>query len=185
MPRLVITKGPGSGRDHAIGTEAVVGRAPDVDFVIDDNLVSRRHVRVVRDGDGYAVEDLGSRNGTLLNGKKVVARTRLSDGDTIHVGGTDITFRQKTLFEQAQPPAAKPVLLSSPSSRPASRPQAPTRPVVPTSSGAPAPAPAAPARASTPPPPSGPPPAAPPAPSPKDGGAPPGPTTPRKRRLIS
>ena len=60
MPRLVITKGAGIGRDHAVGTECVLGRAPDVDFSLEDTNASRRHSRVFAEGDEYVIEDLGS-----------------------------------------------------------------------------------------------------------------------------
>jgi pSer/pThr/pTyr-binding forkhead associated (FHA) protein len=113
MPRLVIMKGPGIGRDHAVATECVVGRATDVDFVIEDPGASRRHLRVSRAGDGYVVEDLGSRNGTLVNGARV-QRQSLTDGDQIRVGGTEIVFRQKDLLEGGNAPARKPAIAVPP-----------------------------------------------------------------------
>jgi predicted component of type VI protein secretion system len=134
MPRLVITKGAQIGRDHAIGTECVLGRASDVDFPIDDNLVSRRHVRVYRDGDGYSLEDLGSRNGTVVNGRRIV-KCSLADGDTIGLGATELLFTQKSLV--ATPPAAaRPAVAGPPGAtaavkvppavaRPAAKPAAP------------------------------------------------------------
>ena len=103
MPRLVITKGPGIGRDHAIGTECVLGRAPDVDFTIEDTNASRRHSRVLAEGDGYVIEDLGSRNGTWVNGARVVQRQGLRDGDVVRIGGTEMIFRQKGLLESPAP----------------------------------------------------------------------------------
>ena len=59
-----------------------VGRAPDNDIVIDNTLVSRHHVKIVQEGTHYIVEDLGSGNGTLLNGQEVVKET-LKDQDEI------------------------------------------------------------------------------------------------------
>jgi hypothetical protein len=168
MPRLLITEGAGVGRDHAVATECVVGRAPGADFIVDDNLVSRRHARIYREGDGYVVEDLGSRNGTVVNGKRV-ARARIVDGDTITVGSTAMTFRQKTLEQAAA--GGKP--LGAPPARPAA-PVPPTVPVKPFAKpAADAGAPAAPAvsTSSNPPPP-------PPPPKPPGDGQ-------RKRRLIS
>jgi pSer/pThr/pTyr-binding forkhead associated (FHA) protein len=108
MPRLVIRQGEGTGRDHALGAgECVVGREPGVHFLLDDTLCSRRHFRVVQEGGLYFVEDLGSTNGTLLNGRKA-KRERLSDGDRIRAGGTEMEFVQKDLFggvAPARPPA--------------------------------------------------------------------------------
>lgn len=112
MPRLVITKGPGIGRDHAIGTECVLGRAPDVDFTVEDTNASRRHSRVLAEGDGYVIEDLGSRNGTWVNGARVVQRQALRDGDVVRIGGTEMIFRQKGLLET--PPPARPQTPSVP-----------------------------------------------------------------------
>jgi pSer/pThr/pTyr-binding forkhead associated (FHA) protein len=169
MPRLVITKGPGTGRDHAVGTEAVVGRAPDVDFVLEDSLVSRRHARVFREGDAYVVEDLGSRNGIYANGKRV-PRLRLDDGATFTVGETEISFRQKSLVETGarapvvtgRPPPPRPgaVVPSVVPARPAVPPVVPARPAAaaPAAPVKPVPVvpkaapPAAPARPAAPPP---------------------------------
>ena len=98
MPRLMITKGPGAGQDHAVGTECVLGRSTDADFVLEDPLVSRRHARVFRDGSGYSVEDLASRNGTVVNARKV-QRQKLEDGDVIVIGTTELVFRQKDPYD--------------------------------------------------------------------------------------
>ena len=98
MPRLVIKEGAGVGRDRVLGAApCVVGRDAAADFVLDDTLVSRRHFQVLRSGPVYVVEDLGSTNGTLLNGKRT-RRGTLSDGDLIEVGGTRVTFVQKDLL---------------------------------------------------------------------------------------
>lgn len=97
LPRLLVKTGVAAGRDHALGGECVVGRHPQVDFVLDDHLVSRRHFRLVQRGFAWEVEDLGSTNGTLLNGKRV-RRARLQDGDRIRAGETELVFVQKDLL---------------------------------------------------------------------------------------
>jgi pSer/pThr/pTyr-binding forkhead associated (FHA) protein len=97
MPRLVIRKGVAAGRDHALGGECVVGRHPQVTFVLDDHLVSRRHFRVFQQGGVWLVEDLGSTNGILVNGRRT-ARQPLVDGDLIRAGSTEIQFVQKDLL---------------------------------------------------------------------------------------
>ena len=146
MPRIVIAKGPGAGRDHAIGTECVVGRAADVDLVLEDTSASRRHFRVSREGDGYVLEDLGSRNGTLVNGSKV-QRMALRDGDMIRVGTTEMLFRQKDGVEShpagsqvARPPiAVAPKAVTAPKAVVVARPPAmPTAPAGPAAPAAPA-----------------------------------------------
>ena len=107
MPRLVIRKGVTAGRDHALGGECVVGRHPEATFVIDDHLVSRRHYRVFQQGGVWLVEDLGSTNGTLVNGRKV-ARQPLVDGDLIRAGSTEVQFVQKDILTPGTGPAPTP-----------------------------------------------------------------------------
>jgi pSer/pThr/pTyr-binding forkhead associated (FHA) protein len=81
------------GREHPVERPVtVIGRAIDVDIVLDDPGVSRRHAEVhVVDGRARVI-DLGSTNGTFLNGERVHAGT-LTDGSTITVGRTRITYR--------------------------------------------------------------------------------------------
>jgi Protein of unknown function (DUF3662)/FHA domain len=82
---------PGGGR-HQIGADPVViGRLPDCDIVLNDPNVSRRHVEVLRVNDAFVVRDLGSTNGTKLNGV-AVRESYLSTGDDITVGSTTIVF---------------------------------------------------------------------------------------------
>ena len=113
MPRLVVTKGSGIGRDHAVTTECVVGRGADADFVLEDTNASRRHCRVLVDGAGYAVEDLGSRNGTFVNGTRIQRRT-VGDGDVIRIGGTEFVFRQQGLIAPSTASAARSIAVSPP-----------------------------------------------------------------------
>ena len=68
------------------GTLKTMGRAPRADFVVDAALVSRVHCRFsLNEHDQLELEDLGSTNGTFVNGKKV-ARATLSDGDQLTIG---------------------------------------------------------------------------------------------------
>jgi pSer/pThr/pTyr-binding forkhead associated (FHA) protein len=68
------------------GSLKTMGRAPRADFVVDAALVSRVHCRfTLNDADVLQLEDLGSTNGTFVNGEKV-SRTTLNDGDTLTVG---------------------------------------------------------------------------------------------------
>lgn len=62
-----------------------IGRWEDNDVVVDDRWVSRNHARIRREGERYILEDLGSRNGTLLNGRRITDQTVLADGDRIQV----------------------------------------------------------------------------------------------------
>jgi DNA-binding winged helix-turn-helix (wHTH) protein len=82
-------------RSIAIGrTESVLGRSLDADIRFDVPGVSRRHARIVVDGDHMALEDLGSQNGTYLHGEKITGRAVLADGDEVRLGPVSIVFRQ-------------------------------------------------------------------------------------------
>ena len=72
--------------------ELVVGRSLEAGIRLDDTGASRRHARLVSVGGVVAVEDLGSRGGTFVNGAKAEGPTVLADGDVIRVGRSDIVF---------------------------------------------------------------------------------------------
>jgi len=69
----------------------VIGRLPDCAVSLADGQVSRRHAEVRPLGEGFAVADLGSMNGTTVNGVAVRER-ELEDGDEIGIGSTTIRF---------------------------------------------------------------------------------------------
>ena len=72
----------------------VLGRSASTDIPVDDSGVSRQHVRVETRGQNtYVVSDLGSTNGTYVDGKKISAETRIFDGSIINIGQTKIVFR--------------------------------------------------------------------------------------------
>lgn len=75
------------------GERMVVGRLAECEITLADVNVSRRHAVFVREGDGWAIEDLGSTNGTLLNGSKVTYE-RLRDGDLVQIGATQLRYRE-------------------------------------------------------------------------------------------
>jgi hypothetical protein len=71
----------------------VVGRSRECDVRLDDGNVSRRHFELVQEGPtAWAVADLGSTNGTEVNGRRVSGRKRVADGDRITAGGTELVF---------------------------------------------------------------------------------------------
>ncbi len=73
----------------------VIGRQTGADIVVQGPKVSRRHARVVREGDRFHLEDLGSSNGTFLNVKKLEAPLRLSHKDEIGIGSFLLRFEDK------------------------------------------------------------------------------------------
>ena len=73
--------------------ENVIGRDPDAALWIDHASVSRRHARIVISHGKVKLEDLGSKNGTLLNGKRIARSRPLSDGDEIQIGPKTMVFR--------------------------------------------------------------------------------------------
>jgi DNA-binding winged helix-turn-helix (wHTH) protein len=86
-PLLVIYKGTLAGTRWPItGDSVTVGRAKDCDIVLLERQVSRHHARIERDSSGFVLRDLGSKNGTFVNGEPVQGRPyRLCDGDEIDV----------------------------------------------------------------------------------------------------
>jgi hypothetical protein len=90
--REEITLRVGSEIHHVTTGQVVLGRSKECDIRLSDSNVSRRHCEIVQEAPTrWAVVDLGSTNGTEVNGKPV-ERAQLSDGDRITVGGTDIVF---------------------------------------------------------------------------------------------
>jgi two-component system response regulator GlrR len=77
------------------GTQLVPASAPDetVAVSLPDGLLSRKHLRIARTPRGYEIEDLGSRNGTFLDGRRLDKPTRLSEGCIILFGGHVAVFR--------------------------------------------------------------------------------------------
>jgi pSer/pThr/pTyr-binding forkhead associated (FHA) protein len=86
--RLDITEGPAAGRVVPLETAVVIGRSSEADVVIDDDHASRRHASVTPSGSGALVEDLGSTNGTFVNGDEIAAPTIVTAGDELLVGAT-------------------------------------------------------------------------------------------------
>ena len=71
----------------------VIGRSRECDVRVEDGNVSRRHAELSRDGGSdWTVVDLGSTNGTEVNGRRITKRTSLDDGDRIGVGDTELVF---------------------------------------------------------------------------------------------
>jgi pSer/pThr/pTyr-binding forkhead associated (FHA) protein len=91
MPNLLAQTGPLAGQRFQVDTEIIVGRVTG-DVVLSDPKVSSRHARFrARDDGGLEVEDLGSTNGTHVDGARIDGVTALPDGETVRIGTTEFT----------------------------------------------------------------------------------------------
>jgi pSer/pThr/pTyr-binding forkhead associated (FHA) protein len=107
MLRLVVQPLPGSPREHLLERDEItIGRSRSCDVPLGSKFASREHARIVKTDDGWAIEDLGSRNGTVLNGEILngpgpEGRHAITDGDVLHIAHYSIA-----LNEMAMPSAA-------------------------------------------------------------------------------
>jgi serine phosphatase RsbU (regulator of sigma subunit)/pSer/pThr/pTyr-binding forkhead associated (FHA) protein len=93
MARLVVRGGPELGREFSLpGDRAIIGRDPDVAVSLPSRTVSRHHAQIWCEHGDYSVEDLASRNGTYLNGKRLERRTPLAPRDQLRVGEFTLEF---------------------------------------------------------------------------------------------
>ncbi len=129
VPELVITAGSSAGRRLTLGEELILGREGSGDGELsDDRELSRRHARVAGDPDGrLTIEDLGSANGTFVNGDRVYGRQLLELGDTVRIGSTTM---QLVEAGQAPAPAVAPPAPSAPAPPPPVLPPRPPTPAV-------------------------------------------------------
>ncbi|MBX7098609.1 MAG: FHA domain-containing protein [Myxococcaceae bacterium] len=101
--KLVCSAGPAQGQEFPLdGDEVVIGRAAENAVSIADTSVSRKHVLLRRTEAGWAASDMGSGNGTMVNGVTISEETPLSSGDVITLGDSELQ-----LVEDA--PARRPV----------------------------------------------------------------------------
>jgi len=169
---LLITAGASPGRRLALGDEFVIGRAVTGEGGLGaDPELSRRHARLGRDAGGrLTIEDLGSANGTFVNGERVRERQALKVGDSIRVGRTTLQLTDVAGAPSPAAPASRPA--PAPARQPAAKASQPAPPAPPSRPAPPAP----PSRPAPPAPPSRPvrpaappaPPSRPPAPPPVD-----------------
>jgi hypothetical protein len=93
---LVVVASPilAVGEQHGLNSAPLtIGRGGSNDLVVDgDEFASTRHARVAPRGDGVWVEDLGSTNGTYVNGAKLTRPRKLEPGDVVRVGETELRF---------------------------------------------------------------------------------------------
>ncbi|MFV0459929.1 MAG: FHA domain-containing protein [Actinomycetales bacterium] len=93
--RLVITAGSLVGTTLSLGQAPVlIGRAPECTLVLTDDFASSRHAKLTPGADGWTVEDLGSTNGTTLNGAPLGGPTPVAAGAVLKIGRTVIELRR-------------------------------------------------------------------------------------------
>jgi serine phosphatase RsbU (regulator of sigma subunit) len=91
MPSLVFLAGPIAGRRYKLGDgEYVIGRRSDCQIFVPDMRVSRQHARLWKNGEGWTLEDLGSNNGTYINGVRLQSATELRNEDEIVIANNRI-----------------------------------------------------------------------------------------------
>jgi pSer/pThr/pTyr-binding forkhead associated (FHA) protein len=108
MASVLVLVGPNKGElypfDEAAGGGALIGRDPECHVQLTDERVSRHHVRIEFDPSDSTcrIIDLGSVNGTQVNGVKIEGRQILRDGDTIGLGHTLLRFSDRKLAHDAK-----------------------------------------------------------------------------------
>jgi hypothetical protein len=95
-PLLRVGTGAGlqSGAAYDLSDGALLGRGDQADILLEDSFASSRHARLVPHGDVMVLEDLGSTNGTYLNGEPLRGPQPLHVGDTIRIGDSEFTFER-------------------------------------------------------------------------------------------
>jgi FHA domain len=93
---LIIHEGAGTGSQHPMEGELILGREESsADLVISDPGVSRRHARVISENGALILEDLGSSNGTYVNGRRISGPVEVADGDEVQLGATVIGVEER------------------------------------------------------------------------------------------
>ena len=111
--QLFVQQGPQAGQAFALNKSIItIGREAGNDIVLESPQISRYHTRLTLQGGVYVVEDLGSTNGTFLNGQRVLRPTPVATGDLIGVGETILLKVQgvagETIVERGQPQIVMP-----------------------------------------------------------------------------
>ena len=94
MPKLIVTD---QERTYLVdlrpGESVTLGRSTDCELPVSAARASRRHAEIAAQGEGHVVRDLGSTNGTNLNGAPFLGDAALRDGDVVEAGGCRVVYR--------------------------------------------------------------------------------------------
>ena len=126
--RLVVKAGAAAGQVFELSQDVVlIGRSRQSDLVVEEPELSRQHARLVRQGEGYLLEDLDSTNGTFVNGVRLTAPQRLQPGDEIRFGPKTVMVYEPVVFDAEatvavdRPAPARAMPFEAPPTRPAQR----------------------------------------------------------------
>lgn len=99
-PQLVMRSGPNPGKTFSLTKpEMYIGRDISNDIVINDAEVSRKHVRLLLQGEAYLIEDLGSTNGTFINQQRIAGAHLLKDGETVQMGENVVLVYESASYD--------------------------------------------------------------------------------------
>ena len=90
MARLIVAKGKDKGKEVEIHGTFIIGREGAADLKIADTQASRKHLEITEFNGRFQLRDLGSSNGTSVNGATAEKPTRLADGDTVKLGDVEL-----------------------------------------------------------------------------------------------
>jgi serine phosphatase RsbU (regulator of sigma subunit) len=108
VPILSILSGPDAGADFRFDPSAVaiIGRGADVNIALTDASVSRRHAQLEFRNGAWTVQDIGSFNGTFLNGRRIAQPSPLANGDALRIGSVHCTFADEAEMDDRSAPSA-------------------------------------------------------------------------------
>jgi len=121
--RLVMSQGPQPGKTFILDRDALtIGRDPGNDIVISEPQVSRQHAQITCQGNFMVLEDLGSTNGTFVNGMRLNAPHTLTNGDVVGMGdavvltfyGTSVSATETVISQPPAQPVAQPTFAPPP-----------------------------------------------------------------------
>ncbi len=107
--RLIVRRGPQPNQIYELSKDVIsLGRDITNDIVINDPEVSRHHIKLTRGGGGYTLEDLGSTNGTFINGQRLTGARPLSGSDMVGLGETVTLSYESTQMPNLAAPNVSP-----------------------------------------------------------------------------
>lgn len=116
---LVIRQGPQAGMSFPLlGNQVIIGREESIDITLQDPEASRRHARISWQMGQFVIEDMGSTNGTFINGVQITTPQTLNPGDSVGIGQTALVFQVEGAqmgAPQYQPPPQQAASPAAPS----------------------------------------------------------------------